>query len=172
MLEWPMAETSEGVRFDSGKPWAGTVLAGHWPRLRERVWELVGLAKWELEVIDALFDTGITYQERLESAAKKLTSGHHKDWLQYVIEAGHYGAQNPNYGPDNWLRLKGGSRRCYEAAGRHIRDWICGTSFDVESTLHQRSHIWWNIMSGDRHVQMEKLTEQVEMSSIVSIRGY
>jgi hypothetical protein len=159
---------SEGVKFDGEKPWAGTVLAGHWPELFHSAMDVLGVARWELEVLGELFDSSVPYQARLSSAANELTRKHHKDWLPFVVEVGNFGAHKPEYGPDNWLSLKNGSRRCYEAAGRHVMDWFCGASTDAHSGFHQRGHIWWNILSGSVHAKREAQAPELKEGQIVA----
>jgi hypothetical protein len=142
-----------GVKHDGGKPWAGTVLAGFWPRLGDQFGLHAGshldtddLRGWS-ETLDAFFDVSLAIPDRLVKAAAHLND--HVScgaYLPHVIDVGTYGARK--YGRDNWLHVEGGVERYYEAVGRHVRDVILGDWRDEESGCVNLGHIAWGILAG------------------------
>jgi hypothetical protein len=144
-----------GVKHDGGKPWAGTVLAGFWPQLREYFHDqaqgdgedLVDDLDGWCDALDVFFDVSIAIPDRIVKSAKYLTD--HVSaaaYLPHVIAVGTYGARK--YDRDNWLHVEGGVERYYEAVGRHVRDVMLGDWCDEESGCVNLGHIAWGILAG------------------------
>jgi hypothetical protein len=167
-----------GVKHDGGKPWAGTVLAGFWPRLGDEF----GLACAQYgalstadigafsETLDAFFDVSLAIPDRLVKAAAHLTSFvSTAAYLPHVIEVGTYGARK--YDRDNWLHVEGGVERYYEAVGRHVRDVMLGDWRDEESGCVNLGHIVWGILAGAELVRRAQPKSEFHEHDFTGVGG-
>ena len=161
-----------GVKHDGGKPWAGTVLAGFWPQLRVLFSEQLNLEAVLSDgdfqrlcaVLDAFFDVSLEIPDRFVKAADLLTDVDGEAYLPHVIDVGTYGARK--YARDNWLHVKGGVERYYEAVGRHVRDVMLGDWRDEESGCVNLGHIAWGILAGAELVRREATAAKVKSDAV------
>lgn len=151
-----------GRKDDTGKPWAGTVLAGFWQVLSGEWHDVLAdhlddedeIAGW-CACLGEFFDTNNPIEERVKRAVAEMPLS----TLSEAITVGTYGAQK--YERDNWLHVEGGLHRYYEAVGRHVRDVLKGDWTDAESGCVNLGHIAWGVLACATLARREIKTLQV-----------